>query len=308
MYKNFRDYSFREIAGHFVLIKNINAIKNAIDSNWLEERVEEIKKEIIEDTKKYYKDNFGYDDTFDFEDTFSIEALNEDMTTRKITDWYEPLYGYVCIEKNRGFILYLLGNYEDKVKYVFLPTYCSCTNSNLDDVKIEIIEDEEYDHATEFKEQIKDDEELDEDIINTRLLKEIDIFRLKQFPDFVTCFVPYKNANYTAKVKLLKYEDNNIYAKYHNLEGILKLIHRNNNLYLIFQPIYLADEEKELKEYINSITEILEKDYNIYKSDSAEIIIAFKHVIEKGYIKGDLPFEIANQIIDLIDNIEENEE
>ena len=27
MYKNFRDYSFREIAGHFVLIKNINAIK-----------------------------------------------------------------------------------------------------------------------------------------------------------------------------------------------------------------------------------------------------------------------------------------
>ena len=76
MYRKFNDYSFRDIAGHFVLIKNIDAIKNAIDSNWLEERVEEVKKEIVEDTKKYYKDNYGYDDTFDFEDTFSIEAIN----------------------------------------------------------------------------------------------------------------------------------------------------------------------------------------------------------------------------------------
>lgn len=307
MYRKFNDYSFRDIAGHFVLIKNIDDIKNAIDSNWLEERVEEVKKEIVEDTKKYYKDNYGYDDTFDFEDTFSIEALNEDMTTRKISDWYEPLYGYVCIEKNRGFIVYLLGNDEDKVKYVFLPTYCSCQNNNLDNVEVEIIDDEDYKYAIDFKEQIKDDEEADENIIKTRYLKEIDIFRLKQFPDFVTCFVPYKNSNYTAKVKLLKYENNNIYAKYHNQEGILNLMNKKNNLFLVFQPMCVANEENELKEYINSIVEILEKDYNINKSDSIEIIIDYKSIIEKGYIQGDLPFEIANKIIDLIDNIEDNE-
>lgn len=99
MYKNFRDYSFREIVGHFVLIKNINYIKNEFDSDWFETRVEETKKQIIEDTKNYYKENYGYDDTFDTEDAFSIDALNEEMTTRKIDDWYEPLYGYVGIEK-----------------------------------------------------------------------------------------------------------------------------------------------------------------------------------------------------------------
>lgn len=297
MYKNFRDYSFREIVGHFVLIKNINNIKNAIDSDWLETRFEETKKQIVEDTKNYYKENHGYDDTFDTEDTFCIEALNEEMTTRKIDEWYEPLYGYVGIEKNRGFILYLLGNIEDKVKYVFLPTYCSSENSNLDNIEVEIIDDYDYCYSIEFKEQIKDDEELDEDIINTRTLRKLDIFRLKEFPDFVTCIVPYKDANYTAKVKLLKYENNNIYAKYQNQEGILKLIKNKNSSFLIFKPLYIVDEEDALKEYVNTISDGLEKDYNIDKRECLEIIEQFQQIIEKGYINGDLPFETLRMIM-----------
>lgn len=184
------------------------------------------------------------------------------------------------MKKNRGFILYLLENKEDKVKYVFLPTYCSCENSNLDNIEVEIIDDDYYEYSIEFKEQIKNDEELDEDVIKTRTLEELDIFRLKEFPDFVSCIVPYKDANYTAKVKLLKYENNNIYARYHNQEGILKLIKNENSSLLLFKPLYVVDDENALKEYINTISDGLEKDYNIDKDECLIIIEQFQCIIK----------------------------
>lgn len=44
MYKKFKDYDFREIAGHFVLIKNTNIVKEPDKYNDIDESVEKIKK------------------------------------------------------------------------------------------------------------------------------------------------------------------------------------------------------------------------------------------------------------------------
>lgn len=37
------------------------------------------------------------------------------------------------------------------------------------------------------------------------------MFRIKSSPDFVSCFVRYKNINYIAKVKLERLEQKNIF-------------------------------------------------------------------------------------------------
>ena len=298
MYKKFIDYQFREIVGKFVLMRNTDIVKDANKYLYIDNSVEDIKKMIIEDTKNYYKDTMQYNEELDFEDTFSIDALNEEMTTRKVTDLYEPIYGYVGIEKKRGFVLYLLGNEEDKLKYVYSPTYWSCDNEILNNMEIEIIEEEDYEHARVFKEQIQDDEELDEDVIKTREIKELDLFRLKVAPDFVSCIVVYKNANYTAKVKLQRLEQQNIYAKYHEQEGTLKLVNNNDNYYLLFIPTKKINEEFALKEYVSNIIYVLNRDFGLEEKDAVEFLKEFQSIIEKGYISGDLPFETILKIWD----------
>ena len=310
MYKKFKDYDFREIVGHFVLMRNTTII-NDPDNSYIDERIEEAKKHIVEDTKNYYKDVYGYDESFDYENTFSIDALNEEMTTRKITDLYEPMYGYVCIEKNRGFILYILGNDEDKMKYIYAPTYWSCEKHNVDNFEMKILDDDEFEHSKIFKEHIEFDEEQDEDVIKTRELTNLDMFRLKFSPDFVTCIVSYKNTNYTAKVKLSRYENNTIYAKYHEQEGIISLVKQNNATFLFFKPIHIINEKEALNKYILNIMDGLEKDFDIERENCLKIIKDFQFIIEKGYINGDLSFETVLKIIDVIDeeinNIEETE-
>lgn len=117
MYKKFKEYSFRDIVGKFVLMKNTDIFRNANKYKYIDESVEKIKQYIIKDTKDYYIDTLQYDEELDFEDTFSVEKLNEDMTTRKVTQLYEPMYGYVSIDRKKGG-LYLLGNEEDKLKNI----------------------------------------------------------------------------------------------------------------------------------------------------------------------------------------------
>lgn len=298
MYRKFKEYSFREIVGKFILMKNTDIFKNANEYNYIDESVEKIKQYIIKDTKDYYIGTLQYDEEMDFEDTFSIENLNEDMTTRKVTQLYEPMYGYISIDRKRGFILYLLGNDEDKLKYVYSPTYWSCDNKLIENIEVKIIEEEEYKYADLFKEQIQDDEESDEDVINTRKLKELDIFRTEFSPDFVSCLVQYKNLKYIAKVKLKGLEKGNIYAKYHESTGILKVIKKNNSYCLIFIPIEKIDEKLALKKYISSILMALYNEFGVEWCDAIKLIKEFQDTIEKGYISGEFPNETIIKIWD----------
>ena len=296
MYKRFKEYSFRDIVGKFVLMKNTDIFRNANEYKYIDESVEKIKQYIIKDTKDYYIDTLQYDEELDFEDTFSVENLNEDMTTRKVTQLYEPMYGYVSIDRKRGFVLYLLGNEEDKLKYVYSPTYWSCDDKFIENIEIKIIDEDEYEYARLFKEQIQDDEESDEDVINTRNLKELDMFRIEFSPDFVSCFVRYKNINYIAKVKLERLEQENIYAKYHESTGILKLIKENNNYYLIYIPVKKINEELAFKKYISSILTALYEDFDVEEDDAIKLIKEFQETIKSGYISGDLPNETIIKI------------
>lgn len=298
MYRKFKEYSFREIVGKFILMKNTDIFKNANEYNYIDESVEKIKQYIIKDTKDYYIGTLQYDEEMDFEDTFSIENLNEDMTTRKVTQLYEPMYGYISIDRKRGFILYLLGNDEDKLKYVYSPTYWSCDNKLIENIEVKIIEEEEYKYADLFKEQIQDDEESDEDVINTRKLKELDIFRTEFSPDFVSCLVQYKNLKYIAKVKLKGLEKGNIYAKYHESTGILKVIKKNNSYCLIFIPIEKIDEKLALKKYISSILMALYNEFGVEWCDAIKLIKEFQDTIEKGYISEEFPNETIIKIWD----------
>ncbi|MCR5185618.1 MAG: hypothetical protein K6D97_00680 [Clostridia bacterium] len=127
-----------------------------------------------------------------------------------------------------------------------------------DEIEIEILEDGEYEYEKEFKEEIEGNEERDEEVLKTRDIKEIDKFRLEAFPDYVNCVVPYKNTDYSAKVKLEKIEGNTIYAKYHNKIGVLELINENNSQFLIFKPIEETDESKGFKEYVETIIDAYE--------------------------------------------------
>ena len=289
MYKKLKDYDFREIAGQFVLIKNTNIVKEPDKYNDIDESVEKIKKLIVEDTREYYKSQ----SEDDIDDAINIDALNEEMPTRSIYDLYEPMYGYVGIEKKRGLLLYLLGNEEDKMRYVYAPTYFAY---GISDIEIEIIDNTDYANSIEFKDQLQNDEELDEEVIKTRNLKELDIFRLKTFPDFVSCIILYKNVAHFAKVKLTKYENGNIYATYHKQIGTLKIIENDNTLTLLFKPNYAIDNEECLNEYITDIIQELENDFGLEKSEIIDLIKNFQHNIEKGYIQGDLPFETINKI------------
>ncbi len=298
MYRKFKEYSFREIVGKFILMKNTDIFKNANEYNYIDESVEKIKQYIIKDTKDYYIGTLQYDEEMDFEDTFSIENLNEDMTTRKVTQLYEPMYGYISIDRKRGFVLYLLGNDEDKLKYVYSPTYWSCDNKLIENIEVKIIEEEEYKYAELFKEQIQDDEESDENVINTRKLKELDIFRTEFSPDFVSCLVQYKNLKYIAKVKLKGLEKGNIYAKYHESTGILKVIKKNNSYCLIFIPIEKIDEKLALKKYISSILMALYNEFGVEWCDAIKLIKEFQDTIEKGYISGEFPNETIIKIWD----------
>ena len=296
MYKKFKDYDFREITGHFVLIKNTNIVKEPDKYNDIDESVEKIKKLIVEDTRKYYKNQSEDDIDDSIDDAINIDALNEEMPTRSIYDLYEPMYGYVGIEKKRGLLLYLLGNEEDKMRYVYAPTYLAYGISDIDNIEIEIIDKTDYANSIEFKDQLQNDEELDEEVIKTRNLKEFDIFRLKTFPDFVNCIILYKNVAHFAKVKLTKYENGNIYATYHKQIGTLKIIKNYNTLTLLFKPNQTIDNEECLNEYITDIIQELENDFGLEKSEIMDFVKNFKSNIEKGYIEGDLPFEIINKI------------
>ena len=301
-FKKLDKYDFREIVGHFILIKNTYIIKNPDEYNFIDEEIESIKQGIIRDTKEYYTNNAGYNEEYDMEDTFSLDALNEDMTTRKVSDLYEPLFGYVGIEKNRGLVVYLLGNKEDKLKYVYGTTYWPYNDNSLADAFVKIIDDEDFEYAIEFKNQIQNDEEREEEIIKTRDLKGLDQYRLKFSPDFVNCIVPYKRADYSAKVKLEKFENGIIYGMYHNQEGLLELVDNNKSQFLLFKPLEKLDDDQALKEYINAIIDGFKKDYDGKDEDIVEIIKAFHNEIENGYIKGDLPFEVIRRIMDEIND------
>lgn len=296
-YKKIRDYKFRDIVGHYVLMKNTNIVKKPNKYSFIDKGVENAKKLIIKDTKEYYTNNFGYNEENDYEDTFSLKALNEEMTTRKVSDLYEPLYGYVGIEKERGFIIYLLGNPEDKLKYVYAPTYCGCSDSRLKNVEIKIINDEDFRYDLEFKNQIQNEEERDENVIQTRDIETIDEFRTYFSPDFVNCIVPYKNADYTAKVKLTRIDNGTIFAIYHNQEGILELIKQENSHFLLFKPIEKQNEKEALKEYVDAIIDGIKKDYDESNDVIYELVKTHSNEIEKGYIKGDLPFETIIKIM-----------
>ena len=310
MYKKFKDYRFDELAGHFVLIKNTKIVKNPEAFSYIDRAIERTKKDIIETTKQYYKEKYDFDDTIDYNDNFSIESLNESMTTRTVKDLYEPMYGYFCIEKTRGYILCLLGNDEDKLRYVCAPLYFLCDSSEpfKDDIEIEIIDDSEFENALLLKEHLQDDEELDEDVINTRKLKNLDIYRTEFSPDYVSCIVSYKNNSYTAKVKLSKYENGTIYAKYHDQEGILNLVESNGTSFLTFNPLKTSNESKALKKYIHSIIDGLMKDYfdcGMARETATYMVKTFKDEIEEAYINGDLPFEIIHKMWDLIEDCDE---
>ena len=172
MYRKFKDYDFREIVGHFVLIKNTNIVKEPDKYNDIDESVEKIKNLIVEDTREHYKKQSEDDMDDCIDEVFNIEALNEEMPTRSIYDLYEPMYGYVGIEKKRGLLLYLLGNEEDKMRYVYAPTYFAYGISDIDNIEIEIIDNTDYANFIEFKDQLQNDEELDEEVIKTRNIKE----------------------------------------------------------------------------------------------------------------------------------------
>lgn len=296
-YKKIKEYNFRDIVGHYILMKNTKIVKKPNNYSYIDEGIENLKKLIIKDTKEYYTSNYGYDEENDFEGTFSLDALNEEMTTRKVTDLYEPLYGYVGIEKERGFIIYLLGNKEDKLKYVYAPTYFSYTDKNIKNVEIKIIDDEDFQYTIEFSNQIQNEEERDEHVIKTREIKEIDEFRLDFSPDFVNCIVPYKNADYTAKVKLKKYEKNTIFATYHNQEGILEVVNNDDSRFLLFKPLEKRNEQEELKSYINSVIAGIKNDYAEDDRTILNIIRKYHKEIENSFIKGDLPFEIIIKIM-----------
>ena len=299
-YKELTEYDFRDVVGHFVLIKNTDIVDNPNEYKYIDDSIESIKQDIIRDTKDYYTNNMGYKEEDDYEDTFNLDALNEEMTTRKVNDLTEPLYGYIGIEINRGLVVYLLGNKEDKLKYVYGSTYWAYHDKNLTNAFVKVIDDEDYEYVLEFKNQIQNEEERDENVIKTRALKEMDPYRLDFSPDFVNCIVPYKKADYSAKVKLKKFEDGIIYGTYHNQEGILELVKNDNNQFLLFRPTENMDEDKDLKEYIDTIADGFKKDYNVEGKDVIEIIKRYSKEIEKSYIKGDLPFEIIRKIMDEI--------
>lgn len=302
MFKNIKEYNFRNIVGHFVLMKNTKIVNNPEKYKFIDQQVEEIKQDMIRNTKDYYKATTGYDEELDTEDTFSLDALNEDMTTRKVADLYEPVYGYIGVEKIRGILIYFLGNEEDKLKYVYSCTCNSYTDKEVDNLEIEVIDESDYPYSLEFKNQIEFEEERDEEILKTRELTILDPFRLENFPDFVYCIVPFEEADYNAKVKLEKVENKNMYTLYHNQEGILYLIQEPNSQYLLFKPIVKINKEKALKEYIDTIITILKNDWNGKMEDILFIMNAYASIIEKCFIKGDLPFEAINEIMNRLRN------
>lgn len=306
MYKKFEEYSFRELVGKFVRIKNTELIKNPKDFSYIDDTVEEAKQVIIDDTKQYYAEKFGYDESSDYEDTFSMEKLNKEMTTRKVDDLYEPMYGYFCIEKNRGFVLYVLGNDEDKLKYIFCPTYFKCNDERVKDIEIELIADEEYSNADIFKEQIQYDEERNENVIKTRNLTNLDTYRVEHSPDYVTCFIMYEKANYTAKVKLVDFKNDTIYAEYHDQMGRLKLVNVENGSFLLFKPIGWHNNKKSLKSYMAEILNELIREFCLEDSDAIELVYEYSQMIDECYIAGDLPFETICKIGDDLKDEEED--
>ena len=297
MFKNIRDFNFREIIGHFVLMRNTDIVKNPQKYEFIDEQIEEIKKDIVNNTFDYYK---GQNEEADVEDFINMDALNEEMTTRKVTDLHEPIYAYIGVDSVRGSVVYFLGNEEDKVRFVYATSFLKLNNPKLDNTEIEIID--EYPYEAELKNQIKDEEESDEDVIKTREIKEIDIYRSDYSPDFVNCIVPFADAEYSAKVKLEKIQDGIIYGLYHDIEGIITIQKNNEMNYLLFKPMNKIDDIEALNDFVKSIIDCFTTDYGATQDQIEQIVEVYEEMIKNSYIKGDLPFETIGKIWDDMTN------
>ena len=297
MFKKLREYEFREIINQFVLMRNTDIVKNPIEYEYIDKEVEEIKKDIVNNTVDYYQNK---NENLDAEELFNMDNLNEVMPVRSVYDLYEPIYAYIGVDSKRGYVLYLLGNKEDKQRYVYSYVYYRLSDHRLDNVEIEILD--EYQYELEVKSQLQFDEERDKHTIQTRDIRKLDLYRTDNSPDYVNCVVQFKNAVYSAKVKLKKIENEIIYALYHNIEGTVSVINRDGMNYLLFKPIRKIDEEKVLKEYLVEIADCFRSDYQATNDQIEQIVQVYEDMIRNCYVKGDLPFETIEKIMDDMNN------
>lgn len=290
MYKKLCEYSFRDLLGKFVLVKN-SKFKDYMNDYSLDKFVDDTKKEILKNTFDYYNDKDNLTDL----DFINIDNLNEDMSNRKVDDVYEPFYGYFTIDKEYGYVFYFLGNEEDKLKYVYAPTFIEYNNQIINDADIEIIGEIDYQYFDQFLNQIELDEVRNEDILNTRNNKELDIYRIKSNPDQVNCLIKNNNKIYSTKVMLLKELNDFFIARYYNHIGILMKIKDNNSNYLIFYPDKTITE-KDSNLYVMDVIKKLKDDYGLDDLNYNDIDEDFIELIRKSFIKGDTISEAINEI------------
>lgn len=290
MYKKLCEYSFRDLLGKFVLVKN-SKFKDYMNDYSLDKFVDDTKKEILKNTFDYYNDKDNLTDL----DFINIDNLNEDMSNRKVDDVYEPFYGYFTIDKEYGYVFYFLGNEEDKLKYVYAPTFIEYNNQIINDADIEIIGEIDYQYFDQFLNQIELDEVRNEDILNTRNNKELDIYRIKSNPDQVNCLIKNNNKIYSTKVMLLKELNDFFIARYYNHIGILMKIKDNNSNYLIFYPDKTITE-KDSNLYVMDVIKKLKDDYGLDDLNYNDIDEDFIELIRKSFIQGDTISEAINEI------------
>jgi len=290
MYKKFCEYSFRDLLGKFVLVKN-SKFKDYMNDYSLDKFVDDTKKEILKNTFDYYNDK-DYSTDLDF---INIDNLNEDMSNRKADEVYEPFYGYFTIDKEYGYVFYFLGNEEDKLKYVYAPTFIEYNNQIINDADIEIIDEIDYQYFDQFLNQIELDEVRNEDILNTRNNKELDIYRIESNPDQVNCLIKNNNKIYSTKVMLLKELNDFFIARYYNHIGILMEIKDNNSNYLIFYPDKTITE-KDSNLYVMDVIKKLKDDYGLDDLNYNDIDEDFIELIRKSFIQGDTISEAINEI------------
>ncbi|MCR5185617.1 MAG: hypothetical protein K6D97_00675 [Clostridia bacterium] len=92
MYKNFKEFNFREIVGKFVLIKNTKIVKQPKDHLFVDECMNDYKTQRIEEIKAYRKQKDEYYEADYLEDKILSDSLDEAITTRTVEDLHEPLY------------------------------------------------------------------------------------------------------------------------------------------------------------------------------------------------------------------------
>lgn len=144
-------------------------------------------------------------------------------------DIIEPFYAYMYIHKEKGTIMVILGNEENEEKYVHQELLLNAEYGFFENFEIELIEDEEYEYAETVRWIYQQDCQLNENILKSRDIEELDKFRADNNPDILNCQLLTKTGEtIQVSVKIKDYIEENdvmIVERLDNTDNLLLAKH-----------------------------------------------------------------------------------